>query len=70
MAEREDALGHYGHHHHSERYAPSGIAHSSFMPFRPQSSNPLKRLEGADWTLYVVDSVSLAEGQVEDELTD
>ena len=39
------------------RYTPSGIAQSTFMPFRPVSSNPLKKLESADWNLYVVDLV-------------
>ena len=38
-------------------YAPSGIAHSSFMPWRPVSSNPLKTLESGDWNLYVIDMV-------------
>lgn len=28
------------------------------MPFRPESANPLKVLEGGDWSLYVVDLVS------------
>lgn len=42
----------------ADRYKPSGTAKSTFMPFRPQSSNPLKRLESADWNLYVVDMVS------------
>jgi hypothetical protein len=41
-----------------ERYKPSGVAQSTFMPFRPQSSNPLKKLESADWNLYIVDLVS------------
>ncbi|WWC64647.1 uncharacterized protein I303_107258 [Kwoniella dejecticola CBS 10117] len=36
-------------------YKPSGTAHSTFMPFRPATSNPLKKLESADWNLYVVD---------------
>ena len=40
------------------RYQPSGVAQSTFMPFRPVSSNPLKKLESADWNLYVVDLVS------------
>lgn len=39
------------------KYKPSGVAHSSFMPFRPVTSNPLKRLEAADWNLYVIDLV-------------
>ena len=38
-----------------ERYKPSGTACSSFMPFRPASSNPLKKLQSADWNLYVMD---------------
>ena len=41
-----------------ERFKPSGVATSSFMPFRPASSNPLKTLESADWNLYVIDMVS------------
>lgn len=41
-----------------ERYHPSGVAKSTFMPFRPQTSNPLKKLETADWNLYVIDLVS------------
>lgn len=40
-------------------YQPSGVAKSSFMPWRPVSSNPLKKLESADWNLYVVDLVRL-----------
>lgn len=40
------------------RYKPSGVAHSTFMPFRPETSNPLKKLESADWNLYVIDLVS------------
>ncbi|WWC71955.1 uncharacterized protein I206_105914 [Kwoniella pini CBS 10737] len=36
-------------------YKPSGTAHSTFMPFRPATSNPLKKLESADWNLYVID---------------
>ncbi|WVR00221.1 hypothetical protein IAU59_007363 [Kwoniella sp. CBS 9459] len=36
-------------------YKPSGTARSTFMPFRPATSNPLKKLETADWNLYVVD---------------
>jgi len=42
------------------RYQPSGVAQSTFMPFRPVTSNPLKKLESADWNLYVVDLVSLS----------
>ncbi|KAK8853164.1 hypothetical protein IAR55_003865 [Kwoniella newhampshirensis] len=42
-------------------FAPSGTAKSTVMPFRPASSNPLKRLEleTADWNLYVIDSPQL-----------
>jgi hypothetical protein len=40
------------------RYRPSAIAKSTFMPFRPETSNPLKKLETADWNVYVVDLVS------------
>ena len=42
-----------------DRYKPSGTATSSFMPFRPASSNPLKLLESEDWNLYVMDLVSI-----------
>lgn len=52
------------------RLMPSGVAHSAFMPFRPDSSNPLKTLESADWNLYVVDSVSrnaVSQGNMSDE---
>ncbi|ORX40643.1 peptidase family M48-domain-containing protein [Kockovaella imperatae] len=38
-----------------DRYKPSGTATSSFMPFRPDTSNPLKKLQSADWNLYVLD---------------
>lgn len=38
-------------------YQPSGTAQSTFMPFRPVSSNPLKKLEAADWNLYLIDAV-------------
>ncbi|EIW72227.1 hypothetical protein TREMEDRAFT_25120 [Tremella mesenterica DSM 1558] len=38
-----------------KKYEPSGTAHSSFMPWRPDTSNPLKRLESADWNVYLVD---------------
>nr|XP_031860461.1 uncharacterized protein CI109_004072 [Kwoniella shandongensis]KAA5527533.1 hypothetical protein CI109_004072 [Kwoniella shandongensis] len=43
-------------------FEPSGKAKSTVsMPFRPASSNPLKRLEleTADWNLYVIDSPQL-----------
>jgi hypothetical protein len=50
------------------RYRPSGVAQSTFMPFRPVTSNPLKKLESADWNLYVVDLVSLSTTQVHDGL--
>ncbi|WVQ84705.1 hypothetical protein IAT38_006861 [Cryptococcus sp. DSM 104549] len=36
-------------------YNPSGSAKSTFMPFRPATSNPLKQLETADWNIYVID---------------
>ncbi|ORY33497.1 peptidase family M48-domain-containing protein [Naematelia encephala] len=39
-----------------DEYKPSGTAQSTFMPFRPITSNPLKKLESADWNLYVIDS--------------
>lgn len=57
IAEREAYFGPSGQ-AELERYKPSGVAKSDFVPFRPQSSNPLKRLESADWNLYVVDLVS------------
>ena len=44
----------------TRKYEASGVARSSFMPFRPVSSNPLKKLEGGDWNLYVIDMVSHA----------
>jgi hypothetical protein len=40
------------------QYAPSGRTKSTFMPWRPVSSNPLKILESADWNVYVIDLVS------------
>jgi hypothetical protein len=57
MAEREAFYGPSGL-GPKEVYEPSGVAKSDFVPFRPQSSNPLKRLESADWNLYVVNLVS------------
>ncbi|WWC91647.1 uncharacterized protein L201_006593 [Kwoniella dendrophila CBS 6074] len=36
-------------------YKPSGTARSTFMPFRPATSNPLKKLESADWNIYLID---------------
>lgn len=42
---------------YERHFAPSGTARSTFMPFRPASSNPLKRLEAADWNIYVIESV-------------
>jgi hypothetical protein len=50
------------------RYAPSGTAASTHMPFRPASSNPLKTLEQEDWNLYVIDLVSCLQS-VRRELT-
>ncbi|OCF38165.1 metalloendopeptidase [Kwoniella heveanensis BCC8398] len=60
MSEREalltDAGGVGGSGRHREvHYKPSGTARSTFMPFRPATSNPLKKLETADWNLYVID---------------
>lgn len=46
IAEREKA---------GKGYQPSAVAKSGFMPFRPESGNPLKVLEDGDWNLYVVD---------------
>ena len=57
IAEREAFEGRGEH----ARYKPSGTARSSFMPWRPASSNPLKRIESGDWNLYVVDLVSWSE---------
>ncbi|KAL7418463.1 hypothetical protein Q5752_006921 [Cryptotrichosporon argae] len=51
ISERE-ATRHGG---RADAYHPSGTARSTFMPFRPASSNPLKHLEAADWNLYVID---------------
>jgi hypothetical protein len=45
----------------TQRYEPSAKASSKRMPFRPESTNPLKVLEGGDWSLYVVDMVSRIE---------
>jgi hypothetical protein len=55
MAEREAGQGRPI----EDRFKPSGVAHSSFTPFRPSSSNPLKKIESADWNLYVIDMVCL-----------
>lgn len=54
MSEREASEGRAL----EDRYRPSGVAQSTFMPFRPATSNPLKKLESADWNLYVIDLVS------------
>jgi len=35
--------------------SPSARTNSSFLPFRPESSNPLKIIESRDWDLFVVD---------------
>ncbi len=53
IAEREKA---------GKGYQPSAVAKSGFMPFRPESGNPLKVLEDGDWNLYVVDLVSGGDG--------
>lgn len=53
IAERERGGGRAG-----PRYEPSATASSAIMPFRPETANPLKVLEGGDWSLYVVDLVS------------
>lgn len=45
-----------------ERYRPSGTASSTYIPWRPTSSNPLKKLETADWNLYVLESVRVPSG--------
>lgn len=61
IAERESyerERDEHHHHYHGPHFKPSGTAKSTFMPFRPASSNPLKQLEAADWNIYVVDSVS------------
>jgi len=36
-------------------FEPSATAASSFLPFKPGTSNPLKVLEGGDWNVWVVD---------------
>jgi hypothetical protein len=58
IAERE-AMMVGGGDYHNIQYHPSGTARSSFMPWRPATSNPLKKLESADWNLYVIDLVSM-----------
>jgi metalloendopeptidase OMA1, mitochondrial len=45
------------------QYQPSAVAKSGFMPFRPESGNPLKVLQDGDWNLYVVDFVSFWGGR-------
>jgi hypothetical protein len=59
LAERDAAMGlvHRGEGEYRVRYQPSGTAKSTFMPWRPATSNPLKKLESADWNLYVIDMV-------------
>ncbi|TYJ51389.1 hypothetical protein B9479_008039 [Cryptococcus floricola] len=37
-------------------YEPSGTAKSGYLPYRPESRNPLKKVESGDWRLYVIDS--------------
>ncbi|KAF8678172.1 Peptidase family M48 [Rhizoctonia solani] len=39
-------------------YPPSATAESTFMPFRPETSNPTKVIDDQSWKLYVVDLVS------------
>lgn len=34
---------------------PSAKTESAFLPYRPESSNPLKIIESRDWDLFVVD---------------
>ncbi|GAB1525538.1 hypothetical protein RhiTH_008701 [Rhizoctonia solani] len=36
-------------------YPPSATAESTFMPFRPETSNPTKVIDDQSWKLYVVD---------------
>ncbi|WWC94761.1 hypothetical protein V866_001610 [Kwoniella sp. B9012] len=52
MSERE---AEYGQDRRRVHFKPSATARSTFMPFRPVTSNPLKKLESADWNLYVID---------------
>jgi hypothetical protein len=42
------------------RYEPSAMASSAVIPFRPETTNPLKVLAGGDWSLYVIDLVSFS----------
>lgn len=37
------------------KYEPSAKAGGDAVPHRPETTNPLKKLEGGDWSLYVVD---------------
>lgn len=60
MSDREHGYNRRG---VAERYQPSATASSTYIPWRPASSNPLKKLETADWDLYVVDSVGYARRQ-------
>ena len=52
IAEREALEG-----RGSRSTQPSGVAKSSFMTWRPATSNPLKHIESGDWNLYVIDMV-------------
>ncbi|KAL1409942.1 hypothetical protein Q8F55_003941 [Vanrija albida] len=57
MSEREERFGDYS--GRLSRFEPSATAHSAYMPFRPQSQNPLKNMESADWNIYIIDHPQL-----------
>lgn len=44
----------------TQHYEPTATAHSTFVPFRPASSNPLKgnNIDAGDWSIYLIDLVS------------
>ncbi|WOO79224.1 Metalloendopeptidase OMA1, mitochondrial [Vanrija pseudolonga] len=56
MNEREERFGDYS--GRMARFEPSATAHSAYMPFRPQSQNPLKNMESADWNIYIIDHLN------------
>lgn len=60
MSEREERFGDYS--GRLSRFEPSATAHSAYMPFRPESQNPLKNMESADWNIYIIDHVGLGWG--------
>ncbi|WVQ74175.1 hypothetical protein IAR50_003769 [Cryptococcus sp. DSM 104548] len=52
MSQREAMMGEGG----DMWYEPSGTAQGGYLPYRPESRNPLKKVERGDWRLYVIDS--------------